>query len=133
LVNVCYNILPNIKINKAVPDRMQPGFTLTNFYNWELKVPITASVIDPQGRMRWFHQHGHVPDARGDVHVRSDPECILISGTNIVEREDAVLPVLVSWDQNILWKGKFVNHHHIHRRKNGNFIFLSFALREIEK
>jgi len=133
LVKACYNIFPEIKVNKAIVDKMQPGFTLTNFYNWELKVPITAVVIDFQGRIRWFYQHGDVPDTRGDIDVRSDPEGILIGGTNIVENEDAVFPVLVNWDQEVLWRGKFVNHHHIHRRKNGNFMFLSFELRRMEK
>jgi hypothetical protein len=129
MVKACFGVFPQICVNKAEVDKMQSGFTLTNLYNWELKVPVTAVVLDFQGRIRWFFQHGDVPDVRGDIDVRSDSEGVLIGGTNIVEREDAVFPVLINWDQYVLWKGKFVNHHHIHRRKNGNFMFLTFETR----
>ena len=128
-----HGLLPQIRINKSNPEKMQQGFTLTNFYNWELRVPITAAIIDSQGSIRWFYQNESVPDARGDIDVRSDSEGILIGGTNIVEREDAVFPILVDWNQNVLWRGKMVNHHHIHRRQNGNFIFLAFEMRKSEK
>ncbi len=133
-VKACYGVLPEIRVNKAVVERMQPGFTLTNFYNYELRVPVTAAAIDWQGCVRWFFQHGDVPDRRGDIDVRSDPEGVLIGGTNInVEREDAVFPMVVGWDQEVRWRGKMVNHHHIHRRKNGNLMFLIHETRELEE
>ena len=101
-MKACRNLFPEIVVNKAVLEKMQPGFTLTNFFNWELRVPITAVVIDFRGVIRWFYQSGDVTDNRGDIDVRSDPKGMLIGGTNIVEREDAVFPVLVGWDQNVL-------------------------------
>lgn len=132
MFNTHCTTFPEIIVNKAIVEKMKPGFTLTNFYNWELKVPITAVVMDFQGVIRWFYQNDETPDVRGDIDVRSDPEGILIGGTNHVEREDAVFSVLVGWDQKVIWRGKIVNHHHIHRRKNGNFIFLTKEAREIE-
>ena len=126
------NIFPEIIVNKSTVEKMQPGFTLTNFYNRELKVPITAVVMDFQGVVRWFFQNGETPDARGDIDVRSDPKGILIGGTNHLERDNAVFPALVGWNQKVIWRGKIVNHHHIHRSKNGNFIFLTKEAREID-
>ena len=131
-MQACQNVFPEIVARRAVIEKMQPGFTLTNFFNWELRVPITVAVIDFRGVIRWHFQNGAVVDARGDIDVRSDPEGILIGGTNIVERADAVFPVLVDWDQRVIWRGKIVNHHHIHRRRNGNFIFLINEAREID-
>lgn len=125
--------MPNIKVNTIKEEKIQPGWTLTNFSNRNLRVPITATVIDPRGNIRWFYQHGDAPDMRGDIDVRTDPEGILIGGTNLHEKEDLVRPALVGWNQKVLWKGKLGNHHHIHRRENGNFIFLVDESRDIGK
>ncbi|GAH55074.1 unnamed protein product, partial [marine sediment metagenome] len=117
-------VFPEVKVKVLNKDRMQPGLTLCNLYNEILGVPIMAIVLDPEGNVYWWYEHGNVLDARGDIDIRTVPEGILIGGTNFQTREKPVPPVLVSWRRKVLWTGKIVNHHHIHRTPEGNYIFL---------
>ena len=118
------DVFPQIEVKVLKKDKIQPGLTLCNLHNRELGVPITVVVLDPEGNVAWWFQYGDVPDMRGDIDVRELPEGVLIGGTNRLQREEDVPPVLVSWGGEILWRGKIVNHHHIHRTPEGNYMFL---------
>ncbi len=117
-------IFPQIEIRVYEKEKMQPGLTLCNLHNRQLRVPVTVVVIDPEGNIRWWFQHGDIPDMRGDIDVRTLPEGVLIGGANRLQKEEDVPPVLVNWKKEILWKGKTANHHHIHRTAEGNYMFL---------
>ena len=117
-------VFPQIEIKALKKDKMQSGLTLSNLHNREAKMPIIVVLLDPEGNIHWWFGHGDTPDMRGDVDVRELPEGVLIGGTNRLQRESDVSPVLVNWKKEILWKGKIVNHHHIHRTPEGNYVFL---------
>ncbi len=123
--------------------RMQPGLTLVNFSNHSLGAPIIAAVIDPLGKIIWSHRRWHdrrmwgqtanVPDLRGDIDVRTTEEGFLIGGTNISQGTARVHAVLVSWQGELLWECPVINHHHIHRNSEGNYVFLLDDKRCFEK
>lgn len=115
---------PQINVRELQKDRVQPGMTLFNLSNHKLGVPVTAVIMDHEGGLRWWFQHGSIPDMRGDIDVRALEEGVLIGGTNINGREQPVPPILVSWKGEILWQGKRVSHHHIHRTNDGHYVFL---------
>lgn len=117
-------IFPQVEVKTLKKDKVQPGFTLCNLSNHESRLPITVVLLDHEGNLHWWFQHGNTPDMRGDIDVRTVPEGVLIGGTNIVEKDKNVPPILVNWKGEILWKGKITNHHHIHRTSEGNYMFL---------
>lgn len=118
------DVFPQIEVKVLKRDKIQPGLTLFNLHNYQQRVPITVVLLDPEGNVRWWFQHGSTPDMRGDIDVRALPEGVLISGTNRLHKEEEVPPILVNWNREILWKGKITNHHHIHRTPEGNYMFL---------
>jgi len=118
-------IFPQVEVRVLKKDKVQPGFILCNLSNHALKVPITVALFDYEGNIHWWFQHGSIPDMRGDIDVRTVPEGILIGGTNMAEKEEKVPPILINWKGETLWRGKIVNHHHIHRTPEGNYMFLT--------
>ena len=118
------NVFPQIEVKVLRKDKMRSGFTLCNLHNQEQRVPITVVLLDSEGNVRWWFQHGNIPDMRGDIDVRALPEGVLIGGTNRLQKEKEVPPVLVGWNGKILGQGKIVNHHHIHGTPEGNYMFL---------
>lgn len=135
---------PEIKVHVCKKDRMQPGLTLVNLSNHSAGVPISVAVIDADGRIVWSHRRcstkniwglalGAPADLRGDVDVRTVEEGVLIGGTNIVEGTARVHTAIVSWDGDVLWECPIVNHHHIHRTPEGNFMFLLDDRRSFDK
>ncbi len=119
-------VFPQIEVKVLKKEKIQPGLTFCNLCNRDtsLKVPLTVVLLDHEGNIHWWYQHGDTPDMRGDIDVHETPEGILIGGTNRLSNEKLVPPILVSWKKEILWKGKIVNHHHIHRTPDGNYMFL---------
>ena len=126
--------LPQISVHVCDESRMQPGLTLVNFSNHGAGAPIIAAVIEPHGGIVWSHrrwsdrpmwgQTANAPDLRGDVDVRTTEEGVLIGGTNICEGTARVHAALVSWQGELLWECPVINHHHIHRNAEGNYVFL---------
>jgi len=137
------DIMPEIRVHVCDQERMQPGLTLVNFCNRAAGAPIIAAVIDPRGGVVWSHRRElpeaiwgcpprSTPDLRGDIDVRTVDEGVLIGGTNIVEGVARVHAVLVSWAGDLLWECPVINHHHIHRSPEGNYLFLLDDRRRFE-
>lgn len=134
---------PEIRVHVCKEDKMQPGYTLVNFSNHPLGVPLTAAVIDARGKTKWFYQRrpqdAHwgwqedVPDLRGDIDVRTVDQGVLVGGTNIMEGVARIPAFVVSWDGDILWENTIPNHHHIHKTPEGHFMFLTTDKRFIEE
>jgi len=135
---------PEVTVHVCEKARMQPGLTLVNFSNHAVGAPLEAAIITSEGEMVWRHQRrsdaemwgrkvDHVADLRGDIDVRTVEEGVLIGGTNINEGVGRVHAVLVGWDGKILWECPVINHHHIHRTPEGNYMFLLADRRPFEK
>ncbi len=126
---------PEIRIHVCEEDRMQPGYSLVNFSNHPLHVPLTAAVIDARGETKWFYQRRpqrehwgwrqDVPDLRGDIDVRTTGRGVLFGGTNISEGLARVMAFEVTWDGEILWESPTINHHHVHVTPEGRYMFLT--------
>jgi len=129
------NPWPEIRVHVCKEEKMQPGYTLVNFSNHLLSVPLTAAVIDAHGGTRWFYQRRpqrawwgqqpEVPDLRGDIDVRTTDRGVLVGGTNISEGVGRAMAFEVSWKGELLWESPMVNHHHIHKTPEGNYLFLT--------
>lgn len=126
---------PEIRVHVCSKEKMQPGLTLVNLCNHSAGVPVTAAVIDAEGAIVWSHRRrsagkmlgrevAGTPDMRGDIDVRTVEGGVLIGGTNIVEGTARVHAAVVSWEGNVLWECPIINHHHIHKTPEGNFVFL---------
>lgn len=125
--------VPDIKVNTLEKNKIYPGWVLTNFSNRELGVPVTTAVISPRGEIKWIYQRDDHPDLHGCIDVRTDREGVLIGGAH-GRGPDAYFPVLVDWNQNVVWESKLANDpHHIHRRENGNFLLLTKEYTVVEE
>ena len=134
---------PEIRVHVCKEEKMQPGYTLVNFSNHPLGVPLTAAVINARGETKWFYQRRplrewwgqkqDVADLRGDIDVRTTDEGVLVGGTNIGEGIGRVMAFEVIWDGKILWESPIVSHHHIHKTPTGHYMFLSRDERYFER
>jgi len=133
---------PEIRVHVCKEERMQPGYTLVNFSNHNLGVPLTAAVIDGRGETKWLYQRRpqgewwgqkpEAPDLRGDIDVRTTNRGVLVGGTNIGQGVGRVMAFEVSWEGEMLWESPIINHHHVHKTPEGNFMFLTGDKRYFE-
>lgn len=65
------------EVTALEPDRIQPGWTLTNVNVRAVNYPATAVIFDSEGEPIWYHQHG-------DEDGRADLEVSLVQGDHVL-------------------------------------------------
>ncbi len=109
------------------PERVEPGWTLTNVSNRDLDWPAAAVMYDMTGQPVWYYVDGTAEDTRGDMDVR------LLDGSHILMGASGanIDPVIVDLAGNVVWQGpeqpgstQGQAHHHYQRLANGNFVTL---------
>ena len=108
----CYDVpplpayLPQSTLVTADVEAMEPGWTLVNLNNRPEEVPLTLTLFDQQGRIRWYHQRDTTEPGSDQPAVFMGPEGVLVGGRR------ALRMALISWEGKLLWEAPFNGAHH---------------------
>lgn len=128
-----YLAILNVPTSK--PDKIQPGWVLTNLgdncgiYPSTLcvtaqsgdftKKPLILAMVDEAGRYRWYYRHA-TSEPGGDVDVRAYKQGVLIGGGGIN-------PAYITWEGDIVWtRPGYVHHHVAPYGEEDQFILLTY-------
>lgn len=91
-------------------EAMQPGWTLGNFHNHSQGGQLSAGLLDPQGRFRWYARLGTERYGTVVQEVSAHPEGVLVGSHGEIQ------PAIHGWDGDIVWSRPLPSSHHDVRR-----------------
>lgn len=101
--------LPDFMIDLEVEvlkkNKMQPGWTLFHLANRYSNPPTIVSIVDEEGRYRWYYRRITVETGSATT-TRIIPEGLLISG-----KLGKVPASIVDWEGTLLWEEMIDMHH----------------------
>lgn len=101
------DFLPSPTVVSSDPTDVEPGWTLVNLNNHFDDVPLTAAIIDVDGRYRWYHRLAtSFPGSDNEVRVLPDSSGVLFCGTRA-----QILPTIVDWQGSARWSANLNMHH----------------------
>ena len=122
---------PVFEVNALDPDAMQPGWTMTNVMVDGILSPPVVVMLDPDGRVVWYHQVGEVP-AFADVDATLLDDGTVLIGGGLGPGQSAMR---IDMAGNRVWQGptqpeKYLApgalHHVFRQLPNGHYLTLQF-------
>ncbi len=116
--------MPQIKIDKSVPDQMTKGMTLVNYYGHDTsRNPFRPFMFDVQGDIRWYLNFIDHPTLK-NLHFDNGPHRLANGNFYFANREpDAIYEVdLFGTIVNTWSMPGYRFHHEVFEKPNGNFL-----------
>ncbi len=91
----------DLEVTRRDPERMQPGWTLTNLAVGDVLHPTVAVMIDPEGRIRWYYALEPIPTL-GAIEVTLIEDDVVLIGGSVAP---GLHPVEVDLRGRVRWQG----------------------------
>jgi len=119
------------EVSQYDPQRVEPGWTLTNLGHDEMLCPPTAVILDMEGRPVWYHRLSEAVAFAGLEVSLLDNGHVLLGG----ELPPGVSPVEMELSGRIVWEGRpqpeeffaqDATHHTMQKLASGNYLTLTY-------